>query len=524
MTLDDSTGRAGEAQKPLYLIGDEALRLEDVADLARGQGRAELAPAANARMQASFELLRRLHEGSEEIYGVTTSVGASVDTHVPAAQAAELSLNLLRMHGCGTGRILDEDEAAAVVLLRVVSLAQGRSGVRPLLAERLLELFNARVLPRIPAEGSVGASGDLTPLSYVAALLVGEREVTARGRVCAASEALAELGLEPLVLEPKEALSLMNGTSVASALACLAWSRARRLSRLASAASAMASHATLGNPSHFDALIHEAKAHPGQMQVAQWIREDLQGLPTQKAQRLQDRYSIRCAPQVIGVLEDGLSFGRLVLERELNGVSDNPIVAVERDAILHGGNFYGGHVAFVCDALKTAVANVACLLDRQIMLICNPAENGGLPANLVGVEGPQACTHNGFKAVTIAASSLAAEALKLTLPASAFSRSTELHNQDKVPMATLAARDLLRVVEISEQVAAMALLVCAQAYDLRGGALSGPSAALQERVRENVPKLDADRRMDHDIAALLQALRADRLLDPSTYAAAGTGR
>ena len=299
---------------------------------------------------------------------------------------------------------------------------------------------------------------------------------------------------------------------------------ARRLSRLASAASAMASHATLGNPSHFDALIHEAKAHPGQMQVAQWIREDLQGLPTQKAQRLQDRYSIRCAPQVIGVLEDGLSFGRLVLERELNGVSDNPIVAVERDAILHGGNFYGGHVAFVCDALKTAVANVACLLDRQIMLICNPAENGGLPANLVGVEGPQACTHNGFKAVTIAASSLAAEALKLTLPASAFSRSTELHNQDKVPMATLAARDLLRVVEISEQVAAMALLVCAQAYDLRGGALSGPSAALQERVRENVPKLDADRRMDHDIAALLQALRADRLLDPSTYAAAGTGR
>jgi histidine ammonia-lyase len=201
------------------------------------------------------------------------------------------------------------------------------------------------------------------------------------------------------------------------------------------------------------------------------------------------------------------------LETEFNGVSDNPLVDVAAGRVVHGGNFYGSHVGFACDTLKVAVANIACLMDRQLTLLCNPTENDGLPANLVGVQDAKACSHNGFKAVTIAASALAAEALKMTMPASAFSRSTEQHNQDKVPMATLAARDLARVVEITEQVAAMMTLACCQAVDLRDDALqfSKRASAVRSAVREVVPTLGPDRRMDVDIAAVLALLRRNAL-------------
>ena len=385
--------------------------------------------------------------------------------------------------------------------------------MRPEIAERLVDLLDARVLPRIPCQGSVGASGDLTPLSYLAAVLVGEREVAFRGAEMDAARALRELGLAPLSLLPKEGLAIMNGTSVTTALACLGWDRARRVARLAAALSAMASAATHGNPVHFDDRLHAAKPHPGQRRVARWIREDLAGVTNPAApHHLQDRYSIRCAPQVVGVLVDALAWAETTLETELNGVSDNPIVDLDDEVVLHGGNFYGGHVGFVCDALKTAVANVACLLDRQVMLLCHPAENAGLPTDLVGVEGPEACAHNGFKAASIAASSLAAEAMKLTMPASAFSRSTELHNQDKVPMATTSARDLIRVLELAEEVAGIAVLAGCQALDLRGVVARGPMAALHAAVREVAPRLREDRRMDRDHAAVLELIREDALV------------
>lgn len=501
-------------------FGEDRLTLNEVALLAAGALKPTLAASAREKMRESAEVMERLHAEGAAIYGVTTSVGASVIVDVPKERAAELSLNLLRMHGCGTGRILSEYEAAAALAIRINSLAQGKSGVRPEIAERLTLLLRERVLPRIPAEGSVGASGDLTPLSYIVAMLVGEREVSFRGEVIAASEALERLGLEPMTLRPKEALALMNGTSVATAIASIALLRAKQIARLASAITAMSSAAINGNPSHFDAFIHEAKPHLGQAISARWILDDLGSskigdLGSSKIPegvRLQDRYSIRCAPHVIGVLVDALRFGEETLETELNGVSDNPLVDVVRGEILHGGNFYGGHVAFIADSLKLAVANIACLLDRQLLLLCNPAESDGLPRDLVGVEGEGACVHNGFKAVTIATSSLAAEALKLTMPASAFSRSTELHNQDKVPMATLAARDLLRIVEITEQVAAMLLLASIQAAELRGGVPSSERlSALASAVRRVVPPLVEDRRMDLDIEAVLALIRGGDL-------------
>jgi len=492
-------------------IGARPLRIRDILALASGRAVPTLAPEAAERMQQSHLFVQqRLAEG-DRIYGVTTGYGDSVTTAVPAHSAATLSLNLLRFHGCGTGRTLDATESAAVLAVRLCSLAVGRSGCRPDVATRLCTLLQRRILPAIPAEGSVGASGDLTPLSYIAAVLVGEREVLDEHGVVDARIKLAEHALEPMTLGPKEALALMNGTSVATALGILAFARASRLARLACRITALASRAIGGNPEHFDSLIHEAKGHPGQCEAAAWIREELQALgPAHVPVRLQDRYSIRCAPQILGVLIDLLRWSETVLETELNGVSDNPIVDLDREMILHGGNFYGGHVGFVMDALKTAVANVADLLDRQLVLLCLPGESGGLPPNLVGPPDDIACTHHGFKAMSITASALTAEALKLCMPASVFSRSTESHNQDKVPMATIASRDALRVIELTEQVAAISTLATCEAIGLRQP--TGDNGSLHRIVRRKVPPLEGDRRMDLDIAQVLVLLRSNALV------------
>lgn len=501
-------------------VGGAPLRIEDVLALADGAATVLLddAPAVRARLEAAARHLADALARGGAVYGVSTGVGASLENEIPPELRADLPLHLLRFHGCGTGRILEDVEAAAVVAARLASLARGWSGVRPVVLERLCELLNLRILPRIPEEGSVGASGDLTPLSYVAALLVGEREASFRGRVRPAAEVLAEAGLAPLSLAPKESLSVMNGTSFMAGLACLAFARATRLARFASALSAMASDVTHGNPAHFDPRLFDAKPHPGSQRCAAWIRADLLRAPgpAPTVARLQDRYSIRCAPHVVGVLVDALDFGRRVLEIELNGANDNPLVDPDSGEVLHGGNFYGGHVAFVLDGLKAAVASVADLLDRQLALLCQPETSGGLPANLVHATGPGRVLHHGFKAMQITASALAAEAQKLTMPASAFSRSTESHNQDKVSMGAIAARESLRALELAETVAAIHLLALCQAVDLRSdlhgdGARALRSRALHAAVRKAVPKNVADRRQDGDIAAALALLRRGEL-------------
>jgi histidine ammonia-lyase len=506
----------------LVVIGAAPLSVDDVLAIATGHARVELSDEAEfrGRLAAGADKLAERLAAGERVYGVTTGFGESCLTAVPDAHVDDLPLNLLRFHGCGTGRTFDEVEAAAIVAARLASLVRGWSAVRVELVERLCLLLDRRVLPRIPAEGSVGASGDLTPLSYVAALLVGERECTVAGEPTDAAQALAALGLPPLRLRPKESLAIMNGTSVMTGLVCLALGRAQRLARLSAAITATASDALAGNPAHFDARIYAAKPHPGQLRYAAWVREHLEYEPGPAFEgRIQDRYSIRCAPQVVGVLLDALPWMREWTEIELNGSNDNPLIDPSTGEALHGGNFYGGHPCFVADALKNAVANLADLHDRQLALLCSTVTNNGLPENLNGRTGPDGAAHHGFKAMQIGASALAAEALKATMPASVFSRSTECHNQDKVSMGTIAARDALRVVELSEQVVAISLLAVAQAVDLRlrvGGRCRPASLALRDAVRERAAFVDADRRQDHDIAAILAALRSGELLDLST--------
>jgi histidine ammonia-lyase len=499
-------------------VGRASLRIEDVMAVAGGHAQVSLDadPAYRRRLADGPLAVERALRAGEPIYGVSTGVGASLGNAIPHELRDALPVNLMRFHGCGTGRILGETEAAAVVAVRLASLARGWSGVRPELLERMCELLNRRVLPRIPEEGSVGASGDLTPLSYLAAALAGEREVSFRGEVVPASEGLARAGLAPLTLGPKESLAIMNGTSVMAALGCVAFTRARRLARWAAALTAVGSDVMRGNSAHYDARIFDLKPHPGTQRAAAWIRADLARAPgAQPADpaRLQDRYSLRCAPHVIGVLLDALDFARAMIEIEVNGVSDNPLVDPTSGDVLHGGNFYGGHLCFVLDGLKAAVASVADLIDRQLCLVCDPTTSAGLPANLVAASGPSAVVHHGFKAMQITSCALTAEAQKLTMPASAFSRSTESHNQDKVSMGTIAARDCLRVLELAETVASVHTLAVCQAVDLRNG-LAGAvrSRALRDAVRKAVPMNVADRRQDWDITRVLALHEASDLL------------
>lgn len=502
-------------EKPVITVGGTPLHIADVLNVAMGEARVVLdpTPGFRQRLDRSVELVDRLIAEGKTIYGVTTGFGESCEKVIPPELSARMAANLVRFHGCGTGQMLSDEQCAAVIFVRLVSLAQGRSGVRSELLERLCDLLNHRMLPQIPSEGSVGASGDLTPLSYIAAVIMGEREVSYQGKIVPAADALAALHLKPLELRPKESLALMNGTSVMTGLACLSYERARRLSRWASALTAMTGDALRGNRGHFDDRIFLAKPHPGQRASARWIAADIEYRSgDQHDGRIQDRYSVRCAPHVIGVLLDSLTFIRTLLDTEINSSNDNPLFDIATGDVLHGGNFYGGHICMAMDMLKTAVANVADLIDRQMALICNPATSNGLPADLVARNTADHASHHGFKAMQITASALTAEALKLTMPASVFSRSTESHNQDKVSMGTIAARDAVRVLDLTETVLAVVQLALCQAVDLRNReGCHVRSKALHRAIREQVPVNDADRRQDGDIDRVLAMYRAGGL-------------
>ncbi|HSI38103.1 MAG TPA: aromatic amino acid ammonia-lyase [Methylotenera sp.] len=495
-------------------IGNGRISIEDVLHVAIHQQSVSLAttPAFIQRINKGAAYLERLLANNGIVYGVNTGYGDSCTVSVPSELVNELPLHLTRYHGCGLGEYLDDEATLAVLVCRLNSLAQGYSGVRWVLLEQLTALINHRLLPNIPSEGSVGASGDLTPLSYVAAALIGEREVRYQGTLQPAAEVLQKLGLTPLKLAPKEGLAIMNGTAVMTGLACLAWQRANYLTQLCSRLTALASIALRGNRGHFDPRLFAAKPHVGQNEVAALIYADLHEDPTEVI-RLQDRYSIRCAPHVIGVARDALTWMRRDIENELNSANDNPLIDPDEEHLMHGGHFYGGHIAFAMDALKTAVANLADLMDRQLALLVDSKYNHGLPQNLSGSSGERASINHGFKAVQIGTSAWTAEALKLTMPASVFSRSTECHNQDKVSMGTIAARDCLRVLQLTEQVAAAHLLATVQGVSLRQDFTDAPAvlnpqiSAFIQDVRQYSPFLDEDRPLETELRKMTELIR-----------------
>lgn len=499
-----------------FVFGDAPMTIEDLVAIAERK--------KSVRLSGSPEFIKKITAGADfldaelaklgGIYGVTTGYGDSCGKSVPPERYYELPLRLTRFHGCGMGEYFDEPTTRAIIAVRLNTLACGFSGVSMELLRAMEQLLVHDILPLIPQEGSVGASGDLTPLSYIAGTLVGERRVRYGGKICEAKEALAECGLPLIRLRPKEGLAMMNGTGVMNAIACLAFSRAEYLSLLACRITAMNSVALKGNAYHFSERLFEMKPHPGMAFAAGMIRRDLGNIPKAGIvpERIQDIYSIRCAPHVIGIFFEAAPLFRQLIETEMNSANDNPLVDPETESIYHGGHFYGGHIAFAMDSLKNIVANVADLLDRQLAVLVDEKFNRGLPPNLSGSTEGYSFNH-GFKAVQIGVSAWTAEALKNTMPASVFSRSTECHNQDKVSMGTIAARDCIRVLELSEQVLSACLLASVQALRIRvsRGEVTperlAPMKNIVDQVSARFVFLEADRQLEGDLRATLAAVR-----------------
>ncbi|MDM1765005.1 MULTISPECIES: aromatic amino acid ammonia-lyase [unclassified Acinetobacter] len=505
----------------VLVIGEQALTIEQIVAVAQYRCHVALPATAEWRqlIQRGADFLDQLLEDEGVIYGVTTGYGDSCLVEIPKYQVHELPLHLSRFHGCGLGQNLDLITARAVVVTRLCSLARGYSGVSLALLERLVWMLNENIIPVIPSEGSVGASGDLTPLSYIAGALVGERDVylQSQQKIVPIAEVYAEQKIEALVLRPKEGLALMNGTAVMTAIACLNYKKAEQISLSSTLVTAMNVLALEGNPSHFDEVLFAQKPHQGQQQIAaqlrHWLNSEVQ--TAHQSPRLQDRYSLRCAPHVIGVFEDSKVWLRQFIENELNSSNDNPLIDPVNLRVLHGGHFYGGHIAQAMDSLKIMIANIADLMDRQLAQLVDHKMNHGLPRNLTGSSLERLPLNHGFKAVQIGVSAWTAEALKQTVAASIFSRSTECHNQDKVSMGTIAARDASRVILLTEQV--MAALSCAavQAIQLKGlnTQLGQVLTQFQQWVLESFTFVEEDRPLQQDLQRLVDRFEQFDLLN-----------
>ncbi len=517
---------------PVFLTGKD-LTIDEVLNVARGDARVAIADLARKRMVASRKLKLDLVDLKKPIYGVTTGFGDSADRQISLDKAAQLQQNLVQYHINGTGPEAPSDVVLATMVIRANCLARGASAVNPAVVDRLVSMINERIIPAIPQRGSVGASGDLVPLCYVANTITGSGEVRWRGRLSDMDVVRAELGWEQVTLEAKDGLALINGTSFSSGFATLALADAERIAGLAELATSMASESLLGNRGHFAPFIFAAKPHPGQAQAAGNIYQILMdshlamdhsqvldvnyALEEKRFQKLnrsvQDRYSIRCAPHVIGFLRDTIAWAAQWMQLEINSSNDNPLFSIEDEEVYSGGNFYGGHVTQAMDSLKTAVANIADLLDRQLALLVDERFNNGLPINLAPLaagDEAEAGLHHGFKGMQLACSAATAEALKATMPASVFSRSTESHNQDKVSMSAIAARDATTVLRLVEEVTAIHLLAGAQGLDLRGiDSASTVTRRAHSKIRVKSPFVAEDRSLQADIDFVLNSLRAD---------------
>jgi phenylalanine ammonia-lyase len=511
-----------------------SLQITDAVSVGRDLVPVGVASSARDRIEASRQLMVQMIARDIPIYGVTTGFGDSAHRQISATKVAALQQNMIRFLGCGTGPIATSEVTRTAMTLRANCLAKGHSGIRHELLDRLLLMLNADVVPQIPERGSCGASGDLIPLSYIARMLTGEVAVLHAGKVRPAKEVLAELGLEPLKLEAKEGLAITNGTSFTSAFACLAVDNAQRLADISDVLTALSCEALLGNRGHFNAfLFDEAKPHPGIVHSAANIRRILErselaldneehfaAHPTdvhfvELHRQVQDRYSIRCAPHITGVLRDTLSWCVQWLTVEINASDDNPLFDVGSGRVQSGGNFYAGHVGQAMDSLKVAVASLCDLMDRQLQLLVDEKFSMGLTPNLIprmAHDHMEAGLHHGFKGMQLCCSAMTAEALKLSNPATIHSRSTEAHNQDKVSMGTIAARDARTIVEIAEAVAAIHLIAVVQAIELRGVERAGTVAQeVHALVRERVPTLGKDRVFDGDIQAMIELMRGTRM-------------
>ena len=467
-----------------------------------------LGDGARERLQAARVVVEGAVAEERVVYGITTGFGALSEVSIPPARLRELQLNLIRSHAGGVGEPLPESEVRAITLLRAHGLALGYSGVRPVVVERLLDLLNHQIHPVIPSLGSVGASGDLAPLSHLALVLLGEGEALVGGRRLPGSEALRQAGLAPLVLEAKEGLALNNGTQVQTGVGSLALLRAERALETAEVAGAMSLEGLRGTPDAFDPLIQRARPHAGQGVSAARLRGLLRGSEIRESHRygdprVQDAYSLRCMPQVHGAARQALGFVRGVLEVEVNSATDNPLIFAAEQRIISGGNFHGQPVAQALDVLALACANLGAISERRIARLVDPALSG-LPAFLTRDAG----VNSGLMMAQIAAAALVSELRLRAHPASSDSIPTDNNREDHVSMGMAAALKARAAVGLLESVLALELLTAAQALEFLQPLQPGRGVeAAWRRVRAVVPPLTDDRVLAPDIASVEQLVR-----------------
>ncbi len=510
------------------LVGAK-LTLDDLVRVARGRAPAvsvALDPGARARMAASRAAIEAITAGGDtapRVYGVNTGFGALAETRISQADVRTLQHNLLRSHSCGVGEPLPTDAVRAMTLLRAHVLALGHSGARPVVAETLVAFLERGVHPVIPAQGSVGASGDLAPLAHLASVLIGEGQAEFQGEVLPGAEALRRAGITPLGLEAKEGLSLINGTQLMLAVGALALADARALATCADVAGAMSLEALKGSWHPFEERVVAARPHPGALDTARNLRALLADSGIAESHKdcgkVQDPYSLRCMPQVHGASRDAMGWIAEVLAREANGVTDNPLVFVGEHGteVVSGGNFHGQPLALALDLLAMAAAELANISERRVEQLVNPALSSGLPPFLA----PHTGLDSGFMIAQVTAAALVSENKVLCHPASVDSIPSSAGREDHVSMGATSAMKAARVIRHVRMGLAIEMMVAAQGLDVRRPLRPGTGvAAAHAAVRAVVPTLVADRALAPDMAAV-DALLADGSLCRSVEAAIG---
>ncbi|VVC77252.1 Histidine ammonia-lyase [Aquicella siphonis] len=494
-----------------FILEPGQIRLADVRLILDENTTLELDGRSAAIITASEKAIQTIISENKTVYGVNTGFGLLASTRIDTADLEELQRSIVLSHAAGTGELLSDQAVRLILALKINSLARGYSGIRMDTLQALIQLYNAKIYPCIPAQGSVGASGDLAPLAHMSAVLLGVGEARHAGKIIPAADALAKIGLKPLKLAPKEGLALLNGTQVSTALALLGLLMAEDLFTAAISAGALSVDAARGSDTPFDERIQSVRGHRTQMIAAQMIRDLLADSEIRESHRLcikvQDPYSLRCQPQVMGACLSHLLYTSETLLTEANAVSDNPLVFANENVVLSGGNFHAEPVAMAADAIAVSIAEMAALSERRTALLVDP-HFSGLPAFLVNNPG----VNSGFMIAQVTAAALASENKSLAHPASVDSLPTSANQEDHVSMATYAARRLLQMADNAAGIIGIELLAACQGIDfLRPLKTSPRLEQIHQLVRCHVDFYDKDRYFAPDIAAIKHLIQSGKI-------------
>ena len=487
--------------------------LEDLQRIYREDVEIDIDPRSKPRVDAAAAVVAAAAGKSEPVYGINTGFGKLASTRIPAAQTSQLQRNLILSHCCGVGEPLPPAIVRLVIALKLLSLGRGASGVRWQILERLRDLLRHDLLPLLPAQGSVGASGDLAPLAHLTAAMIGEGHVFYRGQRMPARDALAAARLEPLELGPKEGLGLINGTQVSTALALVGLFDAWNLAQTALISGALTTDALMGSTRPFAAEVHALRGLQGQIDAAQTLSALLDGSAIREShrdddERVQDPYSLRCQPQVMGACMDQFRQVAGMLEIEANAVTDNPIVVVDSGEIISGGNFHAEPVAFGADQCALAISEIGSIAERRIATTVDPAQNYGLPAFLT----PEPGLNSGFMIAEVTAAALMAENKQRAMPCSIDSTPTSANQEDHVSMACHAARRLGEMNHNLAHILAIELMIAVQGVEFRAPIETSPRLQrVMREIRGRVPRLENDRYLADDIAAIRQLIDQRRI-------------